>query len=432
MALKFEPVLTKYSTDAKHKKIANYIKRGGYKSAEKAVKSLDAEGIIDIVKKSGLRGRGGAGFPTGLKWSFIPKDNNKPVYLAVNADESEPGTFKDRLLIESNPHQLIEGIIIACQAVKAETAFIYIRGEFAEGASILKDALKEAERKKFIGKKIFGANKKLNIHLYRGAGAYICGEETSLLNSIEGKRGYPRVKPPFPAIMGLYQSPTIINNVETLSCLPHIINKGAEWFASIGTEKSKGPKLFSVSGHVKKPGVYELPMSVTLREIIFDICGGMLDERYKLKAVIPGGSSTPVLRADEIDAVMCFDEIRKFKTMLGSAGVIVMDETVCMVDAAVNLTRFYCHESCGQCTPCREGGNWLLKILQSIESGRAEMKDLDLLLDACSQIEGRTVCPFGDAMVWPIQGFIAKFRKEFEQHISGKGCPIEKTRSIRR
>lgn len=432
MTVEFKPVLTKYINDTKQKKIAAYLKHGGYKAAEKSVKNLNSEDIIDIVKKSGLRGRGGAGFPTGLKWSFIPKDNKKPVYLAVNADESEPGTFKDRLLIENDPHQLIEGIIIACQAIKSETAFIYIRGEFTKGAEILSEALKEAERKKFIGKKIFGTNKKITIHLHRGAGAYICGEETSLLNSIEGKRGYPRVKPPFPAITGLYQSPTIINNVETLCCLPHIINKGADWFASIGTEKSKGPKLYAVSGHVKKPGVYELPMNVTLKEIIFEICSGMLDERYKLKAVIPGGSSTPVLTADETDAVMCFDEIKKYKTMLGSAGIIVMDETVCMVDAAINLTRFYCHESCGQCTPCREGGTWLLKILQSIEDGKAEKKDIDLLLDACSQIEGRTVCPFGDAMVWPIQGFISKFRKEFELHITDGKCPIEKVRNIRR
>jgi len=432
MAVEFKPILTKYASDTKQKKISTYIKHGGYKAAEKAVKNLEPEDIIETVKKSGLRGRGGAGFPTGLKWSFIPKDNKEPVYLAVNADESEPGTFKDRLLIENDPHQLIEGIIIACQAIKSETAFIYIRGEFLKGTEVLREALREAERKKFIGKKIFGTTKKLNIHLHRGAGAYICGEETSLLNSIEGKRGYPRVKPPFPAIIGLYKSPTIINNVETLCCLPHIVNKGADWFASIGTEKSKGSKLFAVSGHVKKPGVYELPMSITLKEIIFDVCGGMLDDKYQLKGVIPGGSSTPVLTANEIDAVMCFDEIKKYKTMLGSAGIIVMDETVCMVDAAINLTRFYCHESCGQCTPCREGGTWLLKILQSIEDGTAAKTDIDLLLDVCSQIEGRTVCPFGDAMVWPIQGFIGKFRKEFELHISEGKCPVEKVRNIRR
>ena len=432
MAVKFEPMLTKFAHDPKQKKITSYIKHGGYKAAEKAVKNLAPEEIIEIVKKSDLRGRGGAGFPTGLKWGFIPKDNRKPVYLAVNADESEPGTFKDRLLIESDPHQLIEGIIIACQAVKSETAYIYIRGEFALGARILQEALKEATKKKFVGKKIFGTGKKLDIFIHRGAGAYICGEETSLLNSIEGKRGYPRVKPPFPAIIGLYESPTIINNVETLCCLPHIILKGAEWFSSIGTEKSKGPKLFAVSGHVKKPGVYELPMSITLREIIYNICGGMLDEKRKLKAVIPGGSSTPVLTSDEIDAVMCFDEIKKYKTTLGSAGVIVMDESVCMVDAAINLTRFYCHESCGQCTPCREGGTWLLKMLESIEAGAAKKEDIDLILDVCSQIEGRTVCPFGDAMVWPVQGFISKFRAEFELHIKSGECPVNKDRSIRR
>jgi NADH-quinone oxidoreductase subunit F len=432
MAVKFEPVLTKFIDNPDQVKIDTYIRNGGYKAAEKALKSMKSDDLVKMVKDSNLRGRGGAGFPTGLKWSFVPKGTGKPVYLAVNADESEPGTFKDRLLMEKDPHQLLEGIIITAHAIGAETAYIYIRGEFYHPAKILDTAIKEAYDKKYLGKNIFGTSNNLDVYVHRGAGAYICGEETSLLNSIEGKRAYPRVKPPFPAVQGLFDCPTIINNVETLCCVTHIVNKGVNWFTSIGTEKSKGPKLFAVSGHVKNPGIYELPMSITLRELIYDVCGGMLDEKRKLKAIIPGGSSSPVLSADSIGTQMCYDALQKEKSMLGSAGVIVMDDSVCMVDAAINLTRFYCHESCGQCTPCREGGNWLLKILESIEEGTAKPDDIDLLLNACWQVEGKTVCPFGEAMVWPIQAFVARFREEFEEHIQYKRCPIDKDRSIRR
>jgi len=432
MAVEFEPVLTKYVDDPEQAKLSKYVERGGYKAAEKAVKSILPDDLISIVKESKLRGRGGAGFPTGVKWGFVPKDSDKPVYLTVNADESEPGTFKDRLLIEKDPHQLLEGTIIAAKAVGCETAYIYIRGEFYYGTKVLQKAIEEAYEKNYLGKNIFGTDMNLEVYIHRGAGAYICGEETALLDSLEGKRGYPRMKPPFPAVVGLYESPTVINNVETLCNLPHIINRGADWFASIGTEHSKGPKLFAVSGHVKKPGVYELPMSVRMRELIYDVCGGMLDENRKLKAVIPGGSSTPVITAKEIDVELCFDALQEYKTMLGSAGVMVMDESTCMVDAAINITRFYVHESCGQCTPCREGGKWLLRILQTIEKGTAKKEDIDLLLDICENIEGKTVCPFGEAMVWPIQGFVNKFRKEFEEHIENRGCPIEKDRSIRR
>ncbi len=432
MAKKFEPVLLKHADNPEFVKIDEYIKHDGYKTAEETLKKVKPEKVTEMVKESGLRGRGGAGFPTGLKWSFVPKNTGKPVYLAVNADESEPGTFKDRLLIEKTPHLLLEGIIITAHAIGAETAYIYIRGEFCYGAKVLEKAIEEAYKKKYLGKNIFGTGNKLDVYVHRGAGAYICGEETSLLNSIEGKRGYPRIKPPFPAVEGLYESPTIINNVETLCAVPFIVEKGPKWFNSIGTEKSKGPKLFAVSGHVKNPGVYELPMTTTFKELIYDACGGMLDEKRKLKAIIPGGSSCPVLTDKDIDTPMCFDELQKVKSMLGSAGVIVMDESVCMVDAAINVAKFYVHESCGQCTPCREGGKWLLKILESIEAGTAEIDDIDLLLDLCWQIEGKTVCPFGEAMVWPIQSYVHRFRKEFEDHIKNKGCMIEKDRSIRR
>jgi NADH-quinone oxidoreductase subunit F len=333
--------------------------------------------------------------------------------------------------METDPHQLIEGIIIAAQAIDCRVAYIYIRGEFYKAYKILEEAIKDAYKKKFLGNKIFGTKKSLDCYIHRGAGAYICGEETSLLNSIEGKRGYPRIKPPYPAVIGLYDCPTVINNVETLSNLPYIINKGATWFKSIGTEKSTGPKLYSVSGHVKKRGVYEFPMTITLQELIFDACGGMLNDNRKLKAVIPGGSSVPVLTSNEIDAQMSFEGLSKYGSMLGSAGVIVMDDSVCMVDAAINITRFYAHESCGQCTPCREGVNWILQILQSIENGKASIEDIDLILDICWQIEGKTVCPFGDAAVWPVQAFIKKFRAEFEEHIKEKVCPVDKDRSVR-
>ena len=397
-----------------------YREHGGFESFEKAVTGMKPAKITETVKNSGLRGRGGAGFPTGTKWSFI---DNKiwPHYVVANADESEPGTFKDRELMEKEPHMVIEGALITAYAIKCQTAFIYIRGEFAYAASQLARAIEEARKKGFVGKNVFGKGVDIEIIIHRGAGAYICGEETALMTSLEGNQGYPRVKPPFPAISGLYGCPTIINNVETLSNVPHIVNRGGDWFASIGTPKSTGTKIFCLSGHVNKPGNYELPMGTPLRELIYEYGGGIRDGR-NLKAVIPGGSSVPVLTADKVDVRLDFESLAEAGTMLGSAGVIVMDETVCMVKAALNMARFYQHESCGQCTPCRQGTYWLQRILYRIEHGQGRDEDLDLLLDICSNIEGNTICPLGDAAVPPVRSTVQNFREEYEYHIANKKC----------
>src|SRR5213594_1687282 len=334
-----------------------YESRGGYRALRKALKEMTPERVTEEVKASGLRGRGGAGFPTGMKWSFVPKDSLKPKYLICNADESEPGTFKDRLLIEKDPHAMVEGVILASYAIQSHTAFIYIRGELAFGAKVLERAIAEAYQAGYLGKNISGSGYDLELILHRGAGAYICGEETGLLSSLEGGRGWPKVKPPFPATRGLFGCPTIVNNVETLACVPHIVLRGADWFRAIGPEKSPGPKLFCVSGHVVRPGTYELPMGTPLREIIYTHAGGIPGGR-KLKAVIPGGASMPVFTADEIDVPMDMDSVQKAGSFLGSAGIMVMDETVCMVWALLIIERFFHHESCGQCTPCREGTGW--------------------------------------------------------------------------
>src|SRR5256884_669635 len=337
------------------------------------------EQIRDEVLKSGLRGRGGAGFSCGLKWSFVDRRSGKPVYLICNADESEPGTFKDKQIIYKDPHQLIEGMIIACYANNVHLAYIYIRGEFVEGAKILNRALAEARAKNFLGQGILGGSYDLEIHIHRGAGAYICGEETGLIESLEGKRAYPRIKPPFPAIYGLFGCPTIVINVETLACVPHIVLRGADWFRSIGPEKSPGPKLFCVSGHVVRPGTYELPMGTPLREIVYTHAGGIPNGR-KLKAVIPGGASMPVFTPEEVDVPMDMDSVQKAGSFLGSAGIMVMDDSVCMVWALMVLERFFHHESCGQCTPCREGTGWLHRVLVGLEEGQASPRDVDLLL----------------------------------------------------
>ena len=416
-----EKVLFKYIDHPDQDDIDTYIKNGGYKALEKALSSMKPEEVTEEVIKSGLRGRGGAGFPTGRKWSFLPKGINKPVYLCVNADESEPGTFKDRELIEKEPHMLIEGTLITAYAIKCNTAFIYIRGEFAFGASQLNKAIEEARAKGFVGKNIMGINIDIEIIVHRGGGAYICGEETALMTSLEGNQGYPRVKPPFPAVSGLYGCPTIINNVETLCNVPHIINKSGEWFASLGTPKSTGTKIFSLSGHVNKPGNYELPMGIPLRELIYEYGGGIKDG-HNLKVVIPGGSSVPVLTADKIDVRMDFESLAEAGTMLGSAAVIVIDETVCMVKAAYNMTRFYQHESCGQCTPCRQGTYWMLNILYRIEHGKGEPEDLDQLLEICSNIEGNTICPLGDAAIPAVRSTLQNFREEYDYHIANKKC----------
>ncbi|MCH8300030.1 MAG: NADH-quinone oxidoreductase subunit NuoF [Candidatus Marinimicrobia bacterium] len=418
-----EKILTKNIETENSHRIGVYMESGGYEAWEKVLKEMSPEEVTDIVKESGLRGRGGAGFPAGLKWSFVPKVD-KPKYLVCNADESEPGTFKDRLLLEKDPHMMLEGIVIASYAIKANTAFVYIRGEFANQTVLLHEAIQEMKDKGLLGKNILSSGYDLEILVTRGAGAYICGEETALLTSLEGKRGYPKIKPPFPAVEGYLRSPTIVNNVETLCCVPHIISKGTDWFKSIGTEKSSGPKLYCVSGHVRNPGVFELPMGVPLKELIFDHAGGILHNR-KLKAVIPGGSSTPVLTESEIDINMDFDSVAAAGSMLGSAGIIVMDEYTDMVDACYNLSKFYAHETCGQCTPCREGVPWMKTILGRITNGKGRRRDIDLLLDICKSIEKRTICPFGDAAVAPVKSYIEKFREEFDYYIEYKKSMIQ-------
>jgi NADH-quinone oxidoreductase subunit F len=404
--------------------LAVYQSRGGYGSWEKVVRGMTPEQLIEEVKASGLRGRGGAGFPTGMKWSFVPKDSPKPKYLVCNADESEPGTFKDRLLIEKDPHAIIEGTLIAAYAIKSHTAFIYIRGEMVFGANRLEQAVKEAAQAGYIGNHILGSAYDLDLIVHRGAGAYICGEETALLSSLEGGRGWPKVKPPFPATHGLFGCPTVVNNVETLAALPWILEHGAAAYAAMGTEKSKGTKLFSVSGHVRKPGVYEVEMGYPFVKFLEEECGGVPNGK-KLKGVIPGGGSMPVLRAEEIEKVnLDYESVQAAGSLLGSGGVIVMDETTCMVRAAWNLARFFAHESCGQCSPCREGCHWMEKVFQRIERGAGRSGDLDLILNVSGNIMGNTICPFGDAAAMPAAAFIKKYREEFEEHIAQKRCTV--------
>jgi NADH-quinone oxidoreductase subunit F len=389
---------------------------GAYSRLEKALK-LPRESIVEEVKKSNLRGQGGAGFPAGMKWSFVPKQSEKPRFLCINADEGEPGTYKDRQIIERDPHLLLEGAAICCYAVGLPTAYIYIRGEFFKGKKILDTAIAEAYQAGFLGKNILGSGFNLDIYTHSGAGAYICGEETSLLNSLEGKKGWPRIKPPFPAVVGLFGGPTVINNVETLSYVPFIIEKGGEWFAGLGSPRNGGNKLFGVSGHVNKPGVYELPMGTSLREVIYTHAGGIKGGKA-LKAVIPGGSSTPVLLPNEIDVALDFDSMMKAGTMLGSGAVMVMDETVDISWIMHITARFYAHESCGQCTPCREGTRWMALICKRIYEGKGRAGDLDLLVDIANNIEGKTVCPLGAAAAMPIRGFVKKFKGELEGKIA--------------
>jgi NADH-quinone oxidoreductase subunit F len=398
-------------------------KMDGYTALKKAF-AMNPDTIIDEVKKSNLRGRGGAGFPTGMKWGFIPKQSPKPKYLVCNADESEPGTFKDRDLMRYTPHLLIEGMVIGAFAFGARHGYIYIRGEYVREAKLLNDALDEAYVAGYLGKNIQGSGFDFDITVHRGAGAYICGEETGLLNSLEGKRGEPRVKPPFPAISGAFAGPTAVNNVETLTAIPFIINRGAEWYAKLGKiEKSGGTRLFCVSGHVKKPGLYEFNAgSVTLRELIYDHCHGILGDK-KLKAVIPGGSSAPVLTADEIDVVLDIEPLMKVGSMLGSCGIMVISEDTCVVKLLGRITKFYAHESCGQCTPCREGCKWMEDVIERIEHGHGREQDLALLLDTADNINGKTLCALGDAAAGPVTSFVKKFRADFEAHIRGGKCP---------
>ncbi len=419
-----EKVLLRNTEVEDSHKLSVYRSRRGYAAVEKALKEMTPEQVIKEVDASGLRGRGGAGFPTGRKWSFVPKDIPKPKYLIANADESEPGTFKDRLLLERDPHTVIEGVILASYAIQSHVAFIYLRGEFFPLYRILENAIQEAREAGYLGKNILGSGYDLDLILHRGAGAYICGEETGLISSLEGDKGWPRIRPPFPAVSGLYGCPTVVNNVETLSALPWIIDQGAAKYAAMGTEKSKGTKLFSVSGHVQRPGVYEMEMGYPLKKLLEEDCGGVRDGK-KLKGVIPGGSSVPVLLPHEIeDLHLDYESMAAAGTLLGSGGVIVMDETTCMVRAAGNLARFYAHESCGQCSPCREGCHWMQKVFMRIEDGKAEEGDLDLILSVSNRIMGRTICPLGDAAAMPAGAFIKKFRDEFEQHIKQKRCTV--------
>lgn len=394
----------------------------GYQAMKKSL-ALPPDDVINEVKKSNLRGRGGAGFPTGTKWGFIPKQSAKPKYVVCNADESEPGTFKDRDLMRYTPHLLIEGMVIAGHAIGANVGYIYIRGEYTREAKLLDEAINEAYAKGYLGKDILGTGFKFDLTVHRGAGAYICGEETGLLNSLEGKRGEPRVKPPFPAQAGAFGGPTIVNNVETLCAVPFIMRKGGEWFAKFGKfEKSGGTRLFCVSGHVKKPGLYELPAgAVTIRELIYDYCGGIIDDK-PLKAVIPGGSSAPVLTAAEIDVALDIEPMMKAKTMLGSAGIMVVAEGFSVVKLIRRITKFYAHESCGQCTPCREGCRWMEEILGRIVDGKGKRQDLDMLLSIADNINGKTLCALGDAAAGPVISFVTKFKPDFEAMIPAGGA----------
>jgi NADH-quinone oxidoreductase subunit F len=419
----YEPVLTKHVGEPHSFTLDFYLKRQrGYEGLRKAL-TLKPNDIIEQVKASGLRGRGGAGFPTGLKWQFVLKDTPKPKYICCNADESEPGTFKDHVLMERAPHLLIEGCAISCYAIGAKVAYIYIRGEFFHVQEILEAEIEQAYRAGYLGKNILGSGFDCDVYVHRGAGAYEAGEETALIESLEGKRAQPRIKPPFPAVAGLYQCPTAVNNVETLCNVPLIVLNGPEWFAGIGPEKNGGPKLFCISGHVKKPGVYEASMQTTLRELIYDHAGGMLDDR-PLKAIIPGGSSVPLLRPDQLDIPASFDSVQKAGSLLGSAGLIVLDDTVCMVWLAMNLLHFYRHESCGKCTPCREGCDWLFKLLARLEAGEGQPKDLDLLFGVSNNIVGKTLCAFGDAAATPVLSTMKLFRDEYEAHVREGRCTL--------
>jgi NADH-quinone oxidoreductase subunit F len=404
--------------------LPGYQARGGYEAAKSALTTLSPPEIIEVLKESGLQGRGGAGFSTGLKWSFMPEDDEKPKYLVCNADESEPGSFKDRLLMERGPHQLIEGILIAARATGARTTFVYIRGEYAFAAAQLERAVAEAYDKGLLGENVMNSGFVHDVVIQRGAGAYICGEETGLLESLEGKKGLPRKKPPFPAQFGAFGMPTTVNNVETFCHVPHIIAKGAAWFRGFGTDASPGTTIFGVSGHVTRPGLYELPLGTRLDEIVFEHAGGVPEGR-KVKGVIPGGMSMPILPAGQLDVPMANEHLRERKAMLGTGGVMVMDETTCMVRVASVISYFFRDESCGQCTQCREGTGWIHKIVGRIERGAGVPEDLDLLLDVAGKMEGQTICAFADAAAWPIQGLLRHFRADFEQHVERHKCPFD-------
>jgi len=407
--------------------IDKYIELDGYKAVQNAIAQGEAMPgwIIDTMKASGLRGRGGAGFPTGLKWSFVPKVSEKPKYVLVNGDESEPGTCKDHIIFLEDPHAIIEGTMIAGLAIGSKMGFIYLRGEYRYLLKIMEKAVADAYAKGFLGKNIFGSGLDFDIVTQSGAGAYEVGEESALMESLEGKRGVPRIKPPFPAVVGLYGGPTVINNVETIASAPPILLMGGEAYAKLGSERNGGTRLFGISGHVERPGVYELPMGYNLKKAIYEVAGGVRGGK-KLKAVVPGGSSCPVLTADELDVGLDFDQMGKAGTMLGSGGIVVLDETVSIVEFALRTINFYQHESCGWCIPCREGTDWIKKTLTRVHAGGGSKKDVDNVQYLAENMLGRTFCPLGDAAAMPTLGFVKKFRKEFEDYIEGKraGTPI--------
>jgi NADH-quinone oxidoreductase subunit F len=414
--------LTEHFGDDAFVGLEGYRARGGYAAARKALTEMSPAEVIETVKDSGLQGRGGAGFSTGLKWSFMPTETDQPKYLVCNADESEPGSFKDRILLERGSHLLLEGILIAAWAIGAEKTFVYVRGEYAFPAAQLRRAVEEATAAGILGKDVFGTGFSHEVIVHSGAGAYICGEETGLLESLEGKKGQPRKKPPFPAQYGAFGMPTTVNNVETFCHVPHVISKGVDWFRSIGTEKSPGTTIFGVSGHAVRPGLYELPLGTRLDEIVFEHAGGVAEGR-SVRGVIPGGMSMPILPAHQLDVPMANEFLRERKTMLGTGGVMVMDDRTCMVRAGVVITYFFRDESCGQCTQCREGTGWLHKLMLRIERGAGTPADLDVLADVAGKMEGQTICAFADAAAWPVQGLLRHFRNDFERHVELGKCP---------
>ncbi len=410
----FEPVLVPDIPNLAD--IDVYEKNGGYSALKKILidEKWEPKAVTDEVKEANIRGRGGAGFNAGMKWSFMPEPDGGPRYLAANGDESEPGTFKDRKLFEFNPHLFIEGSIIAAYAMKIDAIYVYIRGEYREFIKMMDKAIDEAYKKGYLGKNILKTDFSVDMYTHMGAGAYICGEETSLMESLEGKRGYPRVKPPFPAQKGLWGRPTTINNIETLANVPHVINNGASWFKTLGPDTHPGPVLYGISGHVNKPGVYEYPAGMKITDLIYEVCGGVRGDK-DIKAIIPGGASTPPIRGEVIDGVtMDADGLREVGTMMGTAGMLVMDEDTDIVDVICRISHFFHHESCGQCTPCRDGTGWLHKILLKINRGEGEMRDLELLLEICNKMEGRTICALADAAAWPVRYSVDRFRPEFE------------------
>jgi NADH-quinone oxidoreductase subunit F len=423
------PVLTRRWSEDRPWSLETYQRTDGYTALRKALTSMQPDELIQLVKDSGLRGRGGAGFPTGMKWGFIPQGDGKAHYVVVNADEGEPGTCKDAPLMMTDPHSLIEGIVIASYAIRCNHAFIYLRGELVHAGRRLERAIAEAYAAGFLGKDILGTGFDCELTLHRGAGAYICGEETALLDSLEGFRGQPRLRPPFPATHGLYGSPTVVNNVETIASVPFIVNGGAEWWRTMGTEKSPGPKIFSVSGHVERPGQYEVPLGTTARELIMDLAGGVRGGR-SLKAWTPGGSSTPMLTAEHLDTKLDFEGVMEAGSLLGTAAVMVMDDTVCIVNTCLRLTEFYAHESCGKCTPCREGTYWMVQVLDRLEHGTGTESDIQTLLDTCDNIFGRSFCALGDGATSPIVSGIKHFRDEFVAHYERGGCPLRSGLSV--